>query len=149
MREGYALPPSASATPPRRPADLLWSPGVHTVKEHDAGWSSSVARWAHNPEVEGSNPSPATREKCPQETSPGGVFIGPVTNFVTKQVCLTDAGWPSGREVEDWAGAASSFRLRAAAGSHRQPGNAHGAPLWPARRRPAGGGGLDETGFME
>ncbi len=27
----------------------------------DAGWSSSVARWAHNPEVVGSNPAPATR----------------------------------------------------------------------------------------
>ena len=28
----------------------------------DAGWSSSVARWAHNPEVVGSNPAPATRK---------------------------------------------------------------------------------------
>src|SRR3990170_3122589 len=27
-----------------------------------AGWSSQVARRAHNPEVEGSNPSPATTE---------------------------------------------------------------------------------------
>src|ERR1019366_6110 len=27
-----------------------------------AGWSSSVARWAHNPEVAGSNPAPATRK---------------------------------------------------------------------------------------
>src|SRR5690348_7495413 len=26
----------------------------------DAGWSSQVARWAHNPEVAGSNPAPAT-----------------------------------------------------------------------------------------
>ena len=26
-----------------------------------AGWSSLVARWAHNPKVEGSNPSPATK----------------------------------------------------------------------------------------
>ena len=26
-----------------------------------AGWSSSVARWAHNPEVVGSNPTPATK----------------------------------------------------------------------------------------
>ena len=26
-----------------------------------AGWSSLVARWAHNPEVVGSNPSPATK----------------------------------------------------------------------------------------
>ncbi len=25
-----------------------------------AGWSNLVARWAHNPEVVGSNPSPAT-----------------------------------------------------------------------------------------
>ena len=26
-----------------------------------AGWSSLVARWAHNPKVVGSNPSPATK----------------------------------------------------------------------------------------
>ena len=26
-----------------------------------AGWSSPVARWAHNPEVDGSNPSPAMK----------------------------------------------------------------------------------------
>ena len=28
-----------------------------------AGWSSLVARWAHNPKVGGSNPSPATIKK--------------------------------------------------------------------------------------
>ena len=28
-----------------------------------AGWSSLVARWAHNPEVGGSNPPPATKNK--------------------------------------------------------------------------------------
>ena len=27
----------------------------------DAGWSSQVARWAHNPKVAGSNPVPATK----------------------------------------------------------------------------------------
>src|SRR6476646_4834387 len=27
---------------------------------HNAGWSSLVARWAHNPKVGGSNPPPAT-----------------------------------------------------------------------------------------
>src|SRR5437899_11499726 len=33
----------------------------HSVRYHVlAGWSSLVARWAHNPKVEGSNPSPAT-----------------------------------------------------------------------------------------
>ena len=29
---------------------------------HDAGWSSPVARWAHNPKVAGSNPAPATKK---------------------------------------------------------------------------------------
>src|SRR5579875_2068952 len=27
---------------------------------NNAGWSSQVARWAHNPKVAGSNPAPAT-----------------------------------------------------------------------------------------
>ena len=27
-----------------------------------AGWSSLVARWAHNPKVVGSNPTPATKQ---------------------------------------------------------------------------------------
>jgi hypothetical protein len=31
------------------------------LRNSDAGWSSSVARWAHNPEVAGSNPAPATK----------------------------------------------------------------------------------------
>jgi hypothetical protein len=37
------------------------------LRYHDvAGWSSLVARWAHNPKVEGSNPSPATNPKLHQ-----------------------------------------------------------------------------------
>ncbi len=36
----------------------------------DAGWSSPVARWAHNPKVGGSNPPPATT--FPQNTDPRG-----------------------------------------------------------------------------
>jgi hypothetical protein len=38
---------------------------------NDAGWSSLVARWAHNPKVGGSNPSPATTPKyVPLRSSP-------------------------------------------------------------------------------
>ena len=37
----------------------------------DAGWSSSVARWAHNPEVAGSNPVPATEHSGPEPTGSG------------------------------------------------------------------------------
>src|SRR5213594_798178 len=38
-----------------------------------AGWSSPVARWAHNPKVGGSNPPPATN------IYPGDVAPGPLT----------------------------------------------------------------------
>ena len=37
-----------------------------------AGWSSLVARWAHNPKVGGSNPPPATLKTRLY----GGFFIG-------------------------------------------------------------------------
>ena len=33
---------------------------VHINYDRTAGWSSLVARWAHNPKVGGSNPPPAT-----------------------------------------------------------------------------------------
>ena len=41
---------------------------VATSAVRDAGWSSQVARRAHNPEVAGSNPAPATR-KAPETGS--------------------------------------------------------------------------------
>ena len=34
------------------------------MRSRDAGWSSPVARWAHNPKVGGSNPPPATSLTC-------------------------------------------------------------------------------------
>ena len=41
---------------------VLASPAncLYTVSQVDAGWSSLVARRAHNPKVVGSNPAPAT-----------------------------------------------------------------------------------------
>src|SRR5690349_11274470 len=42
--------------------DRLW------LSHTDAGWSSSVARWAHNPEVAGSNPVPATQGSGPESS---------------------------------------------------------------------------------
>lgn len=41
----------------------------------DAGWSSSVARWAHNPEVAGSNPVPATSGNDPRGATSGVIFM--------------------------------------------------------------------------
>jgi hypothetical protein len=47
-----------------------------------AGWSSSVARWAHNPEVAGSNPVPATKLKWPQRYDLWGHF-----HVVCERIC--------------------------------------------------------------
>src|SRR5690349_23713656 len=43
-----------------RRLDLVLREVSRNVALADAGWSSSVARRAHNPEVAGSNPAPAT-----------------------------------------------------------------------------------------
>ena len=47
----------------------------------DAGWSSLVARRAHNPKVVGSNPAPATKSSVPvdgqgREASSPGLVLG-------------------------------------------------------------------------
>ena len=75
--------------------------------ENDAGWSSLVARRAHNPKVGGSNPSPATIKNyirpCGQavKTPPfhGGIpssILGRVTRMDAQlsweSICLTSRG---------------------------------------------------------
>ncbi len=41
------------------------SPQERNIAAFSAGWSSSVARRAHNPKVIGSNPVPATKITTP------------------------------------------------------------------------------------
>ena len=41
----------------------------------DAGWSSLVARRAHNPKAVGSNPAPATNHKFSKKNPNFGVFL--------------------------------------------------------------------------
>src|SRR6476620_10726347 len=64
----------------RRHADLDLTDVSRNVALADAGWSSSVARRAHNPEVAGSNPAPATDRvsdtKGPERSGPF-VMSGP------------------------------------------------------------------------
>ena len=45
-----------------------------SVNTYIAGWSSLVARRAHNPKVVGSNPAPATKETRGQNVSSGLLF---------------------------------------------------------------------------
>src|SRR6266702_2355510 len=55
--------------PNPRPAPLAADP-----ERPDAGWSSPVARQAHNLKVTGSNPVPATKHQKPLQAKAGGVF---------------------------------------------------------------------------
>ena len=59
-------------TPPPPCAMILLRLLREAARRTDAGWSSLVARWAHNPKVAGSNPAPATiRHIRPQGRSRG------------------------------------------------------------------------------
>ena len=40
----------------------MFDPASPRCYHFSAGWSSLVARWAHNPKVGGSNPPPATKK---------------------------------------------------------------------------------------
>ena len=54
----------------------------------DAGWSSPVARWAHNPKVAGSNPAPATNLfEISKFEFRNSNFIGGVAQLAEHMVC--------------------------------------------------------------
>ena len=60
----------------------------------DAGWSSQVARRAHNPEVAGSNPAPAislasSRFRYPVVVGGGTPFLPPVGEAVALDLIET------------------------------------------------------------
>src|SRR5208337_1213666 len=61
-----------------------------------AGWSSLVARWAHNPKVAGSNPAPATNAGLNS-----GTGVGPLSCYVPRlwqtlfRLCPLEPLWTS------------------------------------------------------
>ena len=74
-----------------RTAELAIWRGSHVLGNlafTNAGWSSSVARWAHNPEVAGSNPVPATSGNGPRRTLRGpfswplGTLLGTLASLI-------------------------------------------------------------------
>jgi hypothetical protein len=59
-------------------------------KASDAGWSSLVARWAHNPKVAGSNPAPATNDICKERSSDSdGLFVCTVAPSIAARLPLS------------------------------------------------------------
>ena len=76
------------------------SPGLCTLNYLGVTRGGAVAaRWAHNPKVGGSNPSPATKPiapepapqtyKLPPSATPPGLFLSPEKTQATQDVCTT------------------------------------------------------------
>ena len=81
----------AEAAQPRSAAP--WSTprsGVYTAF-FAAGWSSLVARRAHNPKVGGSNPPPATQKSAVQSRSDGPALLLPDQGIPATRVPTSDA----------------------------------------------------------
>ena len=58
-----------------RSRPTAWGLAHAKLARVDAGWSSPVARQAHNLKVTGSNPVPATKTTSPRETPSGGFVM--------------------------------------------------------------------------
>ncbi len=63
-------------------------PLVRKMRQSIAGWSSSVARRAHNPKVTGSNPVPATRTLKDLEDFLLSPFFYVWCHFCPSFICL-------------------------------------------------------------
>ena len=104
---------------------------MHGRSSHDAGWSSLVARWAHNPKVAGSNPAPATNfqfrlptvtaqgarngRRCRQAGSRPGFFIsGLPVGDRRGQVRRRDAGRAEAVRAEIGGGEIRGSEIRGA-----------------------------------
>jgi hypothetical protein len=69
-------------------AQCFWGLGPVSVAEFfDAGWSSPVARQAHNLKVAGSNPAPATKINAPQ-VRPAGLFCFQIMKLAAVETIL-------------------------------------------------------------
>src|SRR5579864_4049898 len=70
--------------PPRRRFDGTG----HGCYDPTAGWSSLVARWAHNPKVGGSNPPPATKPSAIPFLQVSGIV-----KVASRAVCMAFLVW--------------------------------------------------------
>ena len=91
-------------------SDLFCNSVICIVKQADAGWSSSVARRAHNPEVTGSNPVPAT--SSPSASGLAGIFLPRAGSRVLTSTPRNSATW--NRSPIDHPISPRSFRPAAA-----------------------------------
>ena len=97
----------------------------------NAGWSSLVARWAHNPKVEGSNPSPATnffswlRFTRGSTHLMGQVGLRPIsrTHYLNSQSVVLEVSEAVGLTLEDFHFGVEAFGDAVVAGEAPHAGD--------------------------
>ena len=75
MMEDYPSPAEGNGLENRQACKSVRGFESHILLNINAGWSSSVARRAHNPKAVGSNPAPATNNKFSKKNPKFGVFL--------------------------------------------------------------------------
>ena len=73
--EDYPSPAEGNGLENRQACKSVRGFESHILLNINAGWSSSVARRAHNPKAVGSNPAPATNNKFSKKNPKFGVFL--------------------------------------------------------------------------
>ena len=73
--EDYPSPAEGNGLENRQACKSVRGFESHILLNINAGWSSSVARRAHNPKAVGSNPAPATNNKFSNKNPKFGVFL--------------------------------------------------------------------------
>src|SRR5207244_2634180 len=106
--------PAVSSTPGRSPfysADLIifffrvaFAEKINIIALHDAGWSSLVARQAHNLKAAGSNPAPATNFQAKFGDQRKLAVTDQLRKIAARNFKLRSsvAQWSSGRLLTDW-----------------------------------------------
>ncbi len=79
------------------------------LQNGDAGWSSPVARQAHNLKVAGSNPAPATKGKYSRMPSSGSFFV--LEQFQQKCEAVLRSELRQNKELEQFRGSEKSGNL--------------------------------------
>ena len=76
---------------PETPRGGFFVSGTNAARQHIAGWSSPVARQAHNLKVVGSNPTPATTRQKPQSKRTWGFSLFAIGTLPTgRAMALTE-----------------------------------------------------------
>ena len=88
--------PLNDKTKPKTAATQSAHAGYNPAKHPDAGWSSPVARQAHNLKVTGSNPVPATSVTCdPPAPLAGRLLLSPSARIPARSPAISICSWPS------------------------------------------------------